>query len=78
MHYSNFANELRCYYCGKTQSAKEWPVRGDWVGFCWEDEPGEYSIKLTCPHCGKDWYVVWDDDPGPIETLTFAKPKGSG
>jgi len=71
MHISQFADKLRCYHCGKTNSVKEWPVSGDYVPFYHQKEPGNYTLKVTCPHCGKDWYVVWDDYPGPIRPLFF-------
>lgn len=69
MHISVFANELRCQHCGKTHGTKVWPVNGDHVAFFFQEEPGNYTLKVTCPHCGKDWYIVWDDNPGPIEPL---------
>jgi Zn finger protein HypA/HybF involved in hydrogenase expression len=69
IHISQFANELRCKHCGQINQASEWPERGDWVPFYHQDEPGRYTLTLTCPHCGKEWYVVWDDDPGPIKPL---------
>ena len=28
-----------------------------------EEEPGAFKVKIHCPHCGEDWYVVWDRDP---------------
>lgn len=71
MHISEFANQLWCPHCGKTHGTKEWPVGGDIVPFCFEKEPGNYSLRLTCPYCGRDWYVVWDEDPGPTRPLLF-------
>jgi len=44
-------------------------MNGDATPFYFQDEPGRYTLKVSCPHCGKDWYVVWDDDPGPIKTI---------
>jgi hypothetical protein len=47
----------------------DWPQKGDQVAFyCQtkertEEEPGKYRVDCHCPHCGKDWFVVWDDDP---------------
>jgi len=69
MHVSQFANKLRCQYCGKVHSTREWPINGDATPFYFQDEPGRYTLKVSCPHCGKDWYVVWDDYPGPIKTI---------
>jgi hypothetical protein len=48
---------------------KEWPVNGDHVPFYVQKEPGNYTLKVTCPHCVRVWYVVWDDYPRPILPL---------
>jgi hypothetical protein len=69
MHISQFAGELPCQHCFKPQRAREWPINGDNVPFYYQKDPGNYSLKLTCPDCGKDWYVVWDQNPGPITPL---------
>ena len=69
MIFSQFANELRCAYCSKTNTAPTWPTNGDMVSFyCQTKErtdeaPGAYRVLVHCPHCAKDWFVVWDDDP---------------
>lgn len=34
------------------------------VAFYCQKEPGQYQVTVHCPHCSKDWYVVWDDNPG--------------
>lgn len=70
-HISQFAGALKCEHCGKLQTSKEWPIKGDYVPFYYQKEVGNYSLKLTCPHCGKIWYVVWDNDPGTIIPLSF-------
>jgi len=47
--------------------------------FYYQSEPGKYSLPVTCPHCAKEWYVVWDANPGPIEPLTgFARSETLG
>jgi rRNA maturation protein Nop10 len=69
VHISQFAEELRCRHCNKTHGTTEWPLRGDYVPFYFQDEAGRYSLKVRCPHCGKDWYVVWDQDPGAVTRL---------
>jgi rRNA maturation protein Nop10 len=23
-------------------------------------ESGNYNLSVTCPHCGKKWYIVWE------------------
>jgi len=69
MHTSQFANKLRCAYCGKTHGTQEWPLYGDQVALYYQTEPGRYQVKVCCPHCNQDWYVVWDDNPGPVRRL---------
>ena len=67
---SQFAAHLTCQHCSQPQAAGEWPVNGDMVPFYNQKGPGKYSLKMTCPHCGKDWYVAWDQDPGQILSLS--------
>jgi hypothetical protein len=67
---SQFAARLTCQHCSQPQAAREWPVNGDMVPFYHQKEPGKYSLKMTCPNCGKDWYVTWDQDPGQILPLS--------
>ena len=69
MHISLLANDLHCRHCNKPNSSDRWPLQGDRVGFVFKEEPGQYSLEVYCPHCQKNWYVVWDRDPGPIEPL---------
>jgi hypothetical protein len=69
MHISQFANDLRCRHCGSPNSVDEWPLRGDAVPFYFQDDQGSYTQTVTCSSCGKDWYVVWDSDPGPMTPL---------
>jgi len=64
-----FAGNLMCRHCGEVNQTKEWPLNGDKVPFYYQKEPGNYNVKVHCPHCNKDWYVVWDDDPGPVMRL---------
>ena len=73
---SQFAHELRCLYCGKPNPATEWRAAGDLVPFYFQREPGKHNLTMTCPHCGRAWYVVWDDNPGPLQNLLL--PSGSG
>jgi len=63
MHISQFTGELTCQHCWKPQQAEDWPINGDYVPFYYQKKPGNYSLKLTYPHCGRDWYVVWDANP---------------
>lgn len=69
MTFSQFANQLRCAYCSKTNAATTWPNNGDRTAFYFqtkertEEAPGAYRVLVHCPHCGKDWFVVWDQNP---------------
>lgn len=69
MHMSQFADKLQCQHCRKTHGTKQWPTGGDMVPFYFQKEPGAYTLTVTCPHCNAAWYVVWDDNPGPIQPL---------
>jgi len=71
MHWSQFAGDLVCQYCFKKNQSKTWPVNGDMVPFYFQTDKGEFNLAVTCPLCGKEWYVVWDQNPGPIQTLTI-------
>jgi len=70
-HMSQFANKLHCQYCGQQHGSKQWPVNGDAIPFYFQKEIGRYSLLVKCPSCGKEWYIVWDMDPGIIKTLDF-------
>jgi DNA-directed RNA polymerase subunit RPC12/RpoP len=71
MLHSEFATKLSCQYCGKNHRAYEWPVNGDLVPFFYQKKPGKFNLEVTCPHCNKKWFVVWDEDPGRIEGLAL-------
>ena len=71
MHISQFASTLRCEHCGKSNKTNQWPTNGDSVPFYYQDEPGDYNLPVICPHCGKEWYVVWDKNPGAIQPLDW-------
>lgn len=66
---SQFANKVRCAYCSQTNAATTWPRLGDAIPFYYQtkeetdDKPGAYHVPVHCPNCGKDWFVVWDEDP---------------
>ena len=70
MFLSQFAGDLVCQHCFNKNEAQSWPVNGDMVPFYYQTEKGNYNLTVICPHCGQEWYVVWDQDPGPIQTLT--------
>lgn len=69
MHISLLADDLRCYHCHEPNSVDRWPLHGDHVPLYFQKEPGRFSLDICCPHCKKNWYVVWDQDPGSIERL---------
>jgi hypothetical protein len=71
MHISQFAKKLECQYCHKPNKATEWPIHGDMVAFYYQTKPGKYQIKVLCPECNKEWFVAWDENPGPIQKLDF-------
>jgi hypothetical protein len=66
---SQFANQLRCAYCSQTNVTTSWPPNGDYVPFYsqtkerTEEVSGAYRVPVHCPQCGKDWFIVWDEDP---------------
>jgi hypothetical protein len=70
-HKSAFADQLICKYCGVENHATEWPSEGDAVPFAYEAEPGNFNLKVHCPHCERDWYVVWDENPGALEAVSL-------
>lgn len=69
MVFSQFANQMRCAYCSKTNTVTVWPRNGDMVPFYFQtrertdEAPGAYRVLVHCPDCEKDWFVVWDEDP---------------
>lgn len=68
---SAFADQLICRYCGTENRATQWPTEGDSIPFAYEAAPGDFNLKVHCAHCERDWYVVWDENPGPLETLAL-------
>ena len=75
MHISSFAHKLSCPHCQEIHGTDTWPARGDSVGFYYQKEPGNFSLRVNCPGCGKDWYVVWDSDPGQMRPLSVVKER---
>ena len=69
MHISQFASTIRCPCCSLLCATTQWPVNGDRVPFYAQRDTGKFQVPVDCGHCGKRWYVVWDEDPGPIQTL---------
>ena len=68
-HISQFADKLQCIYCGKMCDSPIWPVSGDHFPFYYQKETGNYTLPIPCSHCGKEWFVVWDDNPGPMHAV---------
>jgi hypothetical protein len=78
MHHSRYAGKLVCSRCGQANRSEQWPARGDATPFYYQTEPGRYQVVVHCAHCAKDWYVVWDQDPGPVTRLdSVAEPLGT-
>lgn len=67
--FSQFANDLHCAYCNKLNVAPQWPTHGDMVYFYAQtqektkERPGAHRIKVLCPFCNKEWFIVWDQSP---------------
>ncbi len=68
-HQSQFAGELSCFHCDASITANAWPLNGDAIPFYVEDARGTYSVEIKCQDCGKKSFVVWDENPGPVEQL---------
>jgi tetratricopeptide (TPR) repeat protein len=71
--YSAFANKINCLKCGKVIESESWPVHGDGVAFYYQEELGNFSLPIKCPWCNESWYVVWDNNPGPLGRMMFGK-----
>jgi len=67
--FAEYAEDLACAHCGAKNRAEQWLERGDLEPFFNQTEPGQYSFTVHCPSCNKDWYVVWDDNPGAMRQL---------
>jgi hypothetical protein len=58
-----------CAYCGKLNENIQGPRSGMYVSFYAQTaeetkkQPGTYNMKHTCQFCGKEYYIVWDQDP---------------
>ena len=72
VHLSRFAGTLTCPHCSQRCSSPDWPLNGDHVPFYSQETAGTFVIPITCGACGKAWYVVWDEDPGPVMPLFSA------
>ena len=75
MHISSYAHKLTCQHCGEFHGTDTWPTHGDSVAFYYQKEPGNFSLKVRCPSCRKDWYVVWDSNPGQMLQLSVVKER---
>ena len=69
MSSSQFLDNIECLHCGEHCTLQSWPVNGDAVPFYFELDTARFSVKVDCEDCGESWYVVWDSDPGPIESI---------
>jgi hypothetical protein len=75
MHRSDYAHRLRCEHCHEYHGTDRWPTKGDHIPFYYQKEPGNFSLVVTCPNCRRDWYVVWDSDPGQILPLDSVRER---
>ncbi len=69
IHTSIFSSSLKCPYCSQLNRSNQWPLHGDRTSFYIQKEAGHYNLPLKCPHCNKEWFVVWDEEPGIIKVL---------
>lgn len=67
--YSEFASKLDCLKCQKTHAVPQWPENGDRVAYYYQAQQGAYGFRTQCPHCKHEWWVVWDQDPGPLVSV---------
>jgi hypothetical protein len=72
VHLSQFATNLRCPHCSQSCSSSNWPLNGDHVPFYTQKMAAAFSVPVSCSGCGKDWHVVWDENPGPVTPLFTA------
>jgi len=53
-----------CVHCGRINRGIPAPPRAPWVPYYHQDnDRGAYAVPVLCDSCGKDFYVVWDQDP---------------
>lgn len=64
--HSAYADKLHCPACGSSNSSSQWPTFGDLVPHSSQLKPATFSVTVKCPHCHVEWYIVWDNDPGPV------------
>lgn len=53
-----------CVYCGHTNKGIAAPANGPRVPYYHQkDDKGAYAVPVLCDKCGKDFFIVWDEDP---------------
>lgn len=53
-----------CVYCGHTNKGIAAPANGPRVPYYHqENDKGAYAVPVLCDKCGKDFFIVWDEDP---------------
>lgn len=66
---SKYTGKLNCLHCGMPNVSGKWPRNGDNIPFRSQSpletiqNPGFYRLSIICPHCRKEWYIIWDDNP---------------
>jgi tetratricopeptide (TPR) repeat protein len=54
-----------CVHCGHLNKGIAAPPSGPMVAYYHQkDDQGAYAIPVLCDHCGKEFFVVWDQFPG--------------
>lgn len=53
-----------CVHCGKPNLGIPAPPKAPWVAYYHQDnDRGAYAVPVLCDGCGKEFFVVWDQDP---------------
>jgi hypothetical protein len=64
---------LRCPHCSARNRAVLWPKGGDIVPCYFQStasrSDGAFRLPVTCPHCTREWFVVWDQQPDQAQWL---------
>ena len=54
-----------CVHCGHQNKGIAAPPNGPSVPYYHQgDDKGAYAVPVLCDNCGKEFFVVWDRDPG--------------
>ena len=70
---SQFAKGMVCAHCSQTNKTHMWPKYGDSVALYHDLEPSGFYIAMSCSHCKREWYIVWEINPGEAMPLARAR-----